>query len=239
MTPLTAKALSDQEEFYARVRPCLPTNFFLLVPISVIISLLSFSFYVTTRLGTRILDLRSDKGQQQQERVTIAQSHAAKVIQEEQIQKYFSQRGIAEGHDIMAGEAVRVSRLGGHGHASTHGSGGGIMSRDTAIQRDSGMRDNNDDSWNSLKMFMPRQPPTRGHEQLYEASGATPLERLLTPGASSDPSYIRKPAIMQAQCYGDMGSVEGRAHQAQVLADKTIRDGQARKESTCDGFVYE
>ncbi|RAO72217.1 uncharacterized protein BHQ10_008229 [Talaromyces amestolkiae] len=189
MAPLTAKALSDQEEFYAR------------------------------------------------ERVEIVQSHAAKVIQEEQIQKYLSQRGIAEGYDIMAGEGVRVSRLGGHEYASFQ-RGGGITSRGTATQRDSGIRDNNGDSWNSLKLFMPRQPPTRGHEQPYETSGATPLERYLTPGASSDPSYIRRPAMMQAKCYGDMGSVESRAHQAQALADKVDRDGQARNGGTRDGFVY-
>lgn len=162
--------------------------------------------------------------------------HAARVIQEEQIQKYLSQRGIAEGYDIMAGKGVRVSELGGHEYASFHRNGG-ITSRGTATQQDSGVRDNGD-SWNSLKLFMPRQPPTRGREQPCEASGATPLERYLTPGASSDPSYVRRPAMTQAKCYGDMGSVESRAHQARALADKVVRDGQARKGSTCDGLVY-
>lgn len=150
---------------------------------------------------------------------------------------YFTQRGIQEGHDIMNGEGVMVDRLGGHGHASTHGSGN-IMSRDATTPRDSGSRDNNNnnygDSWDSLKMFMPRQPRTQGHERPYKATGATPLERFLMHGESSDPSYIRR----QAKCYGDMDSVEARAHQAQALADKVVRDGQARKGSTRDGFVY-
>lgn len=124
-----------------------------------------------------------------------------------------------------------------HGHASTHGSVS-VTGRDTATQRESASRDNNDDSLNSLKMFMTRQPPTRGHERPCEPSGATPLERYLMAGESSDPSYIQRPAMMQAQCYGDMTSVEARAHQAQVLADKVVGDGQARKGSTRDGFVY-
>lgn len=150
------------------------------------------------------------------------------------MQMYFTQRGIAEGHGIMTGEGAMVSRLGEHGHASTHGSGGGTTSRDATTQREAGSRDNNGDSWDSIKMFMPRQPPTRGPERPYEATGATPLERFLMHGESNDPSYIRR----QAQCYGDMGSVEARAHQAQVLAEKVVRDGQARKGSTRDGFVY-
>lgn len=137
----------------------------------------------------------------------------------------------------MDGEGLRVASPGASLHARTNHSDG-FASRNPTTQRDAAMRDN-DDALNSLKMFMPRQPPSsRGHEQQYETSGATPMERYLMPGDSSDPSYIRRPAMMQAQCYGDMGSVESRAHQAQVLADKTVREGQTRKGSTRDGFFY-
>jgi hypothetical protein len=136
----------------------------------------------------------------------------------------------------MTGEGVNVARLEGHAVASYSASG--LTGRDTTTQRDPGVRDNNNDSLNSLKMFLPRQPQPRGHEQPYEASGATPLERFMMPGDSNEPAYMRRHAMMQAQCYGDMGSVETRAHQAQVLAEKIVRDGQARKGSTRDGFIY-
>ncbi|EEA19036.1 hypothetical protein PMAA_013030 [Talaromyces marneffei ATCC 18224] len=195
MTPLTAKALSDQEEFYSREQP-------------------------------------------KQKRVEIVQSHAVNVIHEEQVQKYFSQRGMEEGHDIMNGQGARVLGQGVNTGTTSGSGGGGGMSRDTTIRREASPRDNNEDLQNSLKMFAPRQPPPRGHEQPYEATGATPLERYLTPGDLNEVSYMRKPVMMQARCYGDMGSVEIRAHQAQVLVDKTTREGQTAKGSTRDGFVY-
>jgi hypothetical protein len=61
MTPLTAKALSDQEDFYARVRLYPPTIFFSFARKylrNFIIPFYSLFFYVTTRLRTRILSIR-------------------------------------------------------------------------------------------------------------------------------------------------------------------------------------
>lgn len=141
----------------------------------------------------------------------------------------------------MKGGGGRVDRL--VGQVGTSGTGSSMGRDTTTTQRDSGVRDIDDDLLISLKMFVPRQAQNNPG---YGSSGATPLERHLTLGDLNEPSYIGRPAMMQAQYYGDMRSIEIRGRQALVSAENAINERQSRRTytqesilgSTRDGFVY-
>jgi hypothetical protein len=56
-------------------------------------------------------------------------------------------------------------------------------------------------------------------------------------GDLNEPSYIRRPAMMQAQYYGDMSSIETRGRQARVSAENAINEGQSRRTYTQEGIL--
>ncbi|EED12362.1 hypothetical protein TSTA_004130 [Talaromyces stipitatus ATCC 10500] len=168
-----------------------------------------------------------------QGRVDSMHSHAAKVVHEERTHQYFSQLGILKGIDIINAEYWDGGNTGACTRTGTGAGGCSRANRDDALP-DTARRDNSDNSnggdlLQSLKIFVPH---------LVEDSGTTPLERFLTLGESTDPSYIRHPALTQAQYYGNMDSVETRISQAHVSADRIISEGQARKGSTGDEHMY-
>lgn len=71
-----------------------------------------------------------------------------------------------------------------------------------------------------------------GERGIAEASNASPLERFLTLGVSTDPPYIRRRAMIQSQYYCDMNSVEDRTDQAQQSARRVVRERNIHRGST-------